>query len=88
MNNFDYTSAQKSYDQSITTLAETEAYILEKKLQPIQPKMKEVLKKRQATLERRFSYSTFKEMGNSLSNDVRYLQGNERDTYLKSIQMV
>ncbi|MEB7773232.1 hypothetical protein [Kurthia gibsonii] len=83
MNNFDYTSAQKSYDQSITTLAETEAYILEKKLQPIQPKMKEVLKKRQATLERRFSYSTLKEMGGSLSNDVRYLQGNERDTYLK-----
>lgn len=83
MNNFNYTSAQKSYDQSITTLAETEAYILEKKLQPIQPKMKEVLKKRQATLERRFSYSTLKEMGGSLSNDVRYLQGNERDTYLK-----
>ncbi|GED20870.1 hypothetical protein [Kurthia gibsonii] len=24
-----------------------------------------------------------KEMGGSLSNDVRYLQGNERDTYLK-----
>lgn len=83
MNNFDYAAAQKSYDQSITTLAETEAYILEKKLQPIQPKMKEVLKKRQATLERRFSYSTLKEMDVKLGYDTRYLQGNERDTYLK-----
>lgn len=83
MNNFDYAAAQKSYDQSITTLAETEAYILEKKLQPIQPKMKEVLKKRQATLERRFSYSTLKEMEGNFNYYTRYLKGNERDTYLK-----
>lgn len=85
MNNFDYNAAQKSFDRSITAYSETEAYIQDNNLSPLNAKLATKMKKRKESLDRRFSYSTFSELQpSSISSDAKKLTGTEKDIFKKA----
>lgn len=85
MNNFDYDAAQKSFDRSITAYSETEAYIQDNNLSPLNAKLATKVKKRKDSLDRRFSYSTFSELqASSISSNAKKLTGTEKDIFKKA----
>lgn len=85
MNNFDYDAAQKSFDRSITAYSETEAYIQDNNLSPLNAKLATKVKKRKDSLDRRFSYSTFSELQAIYTNsEVKKLTGTEKDIFKKA----
>lgn len=85
MNNFDYDAAQKSFDRSITAYSETEAYIQDNNLSPLNAKLATKVNKRKDSLDRRFSYSTFSELQpSSISSDAKKLTGTEKDIFKKA----